>query len=110
MVGTAQVRLCPPYSLMLPRPHIPEQESRDLPLLDFLAAFGDAVAAVVAVDVFERLVARIAHAAVDLHGAVGGFAAQAVCPEVAHRDAIGERVLDLRLRELVHLPGGLADQ
>ena len=43
--------------LMLARPHIAEQEAGHLALLDFLAAFGDAVAAVVAVDVFERLVA-----------------------------------------------------
>src|SRR5260370_41360394 len=35
---------CPTPS-MLSRPHIPEQKSRDLALLDFLAAFGDAVAA-----------------------------------------------------------------
>ena len=55
---------------MLARAHIAEQKPRDLPLLDFLAAFGDAVAAVMAVDVFERLVARVAHATVDLHGAV----------------------------------------
>jgi hypothetical protein len=40
---------------VLPRPHIAKQKSRDFPLLDFLAAFGDAVAAVVAVDV-QRLV------------------------------------------------------
>src|ERR1700730_18305563 len=53
---------------VLPRPHIAEQESRDFALLDFLAAFGDAVPAVVAVDVLERLVARIAHAAMHLHG------------------------------------------
>jgi hypothetical protein len=55
---------------MLPRPHISEQKSRHLPLLDLLAAFGDAVAAVVAVDVLERLVTRIAHAAMHLHGAL----------------------------------------
>jgi hypothetical protein len=41
---------------MLPRAYIAEQESGYFPLLDFLAAFRDAVAAVVAVDVFERLV------------------------------------------------------
>jgi hypothetical protein len=45
-----------------------------------------------------------------LHGAVGGFAAQAVGPKITHRHPVGERVLDLRLRELVHLPCGLADQ
>src|SRR5688572_23838524 len=56
---------------MLPRAHIPEKESRDLSLLDFLAALGNAVAAVMPVDVFERLVAGVAHAAMDLHGTVG---------------------------------------
>src|SRR5476649_2850100 len=95
---------------MLPCPHIPKQKPRHFPLLDFLAAFGNAVAAVVAVDVLERLVARIAHAAMDLHGAVGGFAAQPVRPEIAHRDPVGERVLDSRLGKLVHLPRRLADQ
>src|ERR1700716_1010935 len=99
----------PPFS-MLPGPHIAEQKSRHLALLDFLAALGDAVAAVMPVDVFERLVTRIAHAAMYLHGAVGGLAAQPVRPVIAHRDLVGERVLDLRLRELIHLPRGLADQ
>src|SRR5216683_5456087 len=75
-----------PHPSMLPRPHIAEQKSRHFPLLDFLAAFGDAVAAVVTVDVFERLVARIAHAAVHLHGAVGSLAAETVGPEITHRD------------------------
>src|SRR5205085_3315771 len=64
--------------LVLPRPHIAEQESRHFALLDFLAAFGDAVAAVMPVDVLERLVARITHPAMHLHGAVGGVAAQPV--------------------------------
>src|SRR5216684_4926921 len=93
---------------MLPRAHIAEQKSRDLALLYFLAAFGDAVTAVMAIDVLERLVARIAHAAMHLHGAVGGLAAQPVRPVIAHRNLVGERVLDLRLREFVHLPRGLA--
>src|SRR5207245_2858714 len=88
---------------MLPCPHIAEQESGDLAFLDFLAAFGDAVAAVMAVDVFERLVARITHAAMHLHGAVRRLAAQPVRPEIAHRDFVRERVLDLRLGQLIHL-------
>src|SRR3977135_1486746 len=83
---------------MLARPHIAEQEACDLALLDFLAAFGDAVAAVMAVDVFERLVARVAHAAMHLHGAVGGLAAQAGRPKIAHRNLIGGRGLRLRPR------------
>src|SRR5450755_4851569 len=87
---------------MLPRSHIPKQKPRHFPLLDFLAALGDAVAAVVAVDMFERLVARVAHAAMHLHGAVGGLAAQTIRPEIAHRNLVRERVLDLRLGQLVH--------
>src|SRR3954451_17076468 len=89
---------------MLPRAHVPEQKSRHLALLDFLAAFGDAVAAVMAVDVLKRLVARVSHPAMHLHGAVGGVAAKPVRPEIAHRYLVGERVLDLRLRELIHFP------
>src|SRR4051812_47434453 len=104
-------RLTPlPRRSPLARAHIAEQKSRDLALLDLLAAFGDAVAAMVAVDVLERLVARIAHAAMHLHGAVGGFAAQPVRPEIAHGHLVGQRVLDFSLRELVHFPRGLADQ
>src|SRR5712671_6314682 len=98
------------FGLVLSRSHIAEQKSRDLALLDFLAAFGDAVAAVMAVDVLKRLVARVTHAAMHLHGAVGGLAAQPVRPKIAHRNLVGERVLDLRLREFIHFPSGLADQ
>src|SRR5689334_2520827 len=58
--------------------HEPEHVTGDAPHLDFLRAFGDAVATVMAVDVLEGHVARVAEAAMDLHGAVGGFAAQAV--------------------------------
>src|ERR1700684_1299731 len=95
---------------MLARAHIAEQKSGDLALLDFLAAFGDAVAAVMPVDVLERLVTRIAHAAMHLHGTGGGLAAQTGRPEIAHRNPVRQGMLDLRLGELVHLPGGLADE
>src|SRR3954464_11204307 len=93
-----------------PRPHIAEQESRHLALLDFLAAFGDAVAAVVAVDVLERLVSRTAHAAMYLPGAVGGLETQPVGAEITHRHFVGQRLLHFDLREAVHFPRGLADQ
>src|SRR5207253_624497 len=56
--------------------------------LDLLAAFGDPVATVVAVDVLEGHVARVTEAAVNLHGSVGGLAAQPVGPEVAHGDLV----------------------
>src|SRR3984893_12095489 len=81
----------------LPFPHIPEQKPGHLALLDFLAAFGDAVAAVVAVGVLEGLVARIADSALDLHAAVAGCTTKPVGPEIAHRNLVGERVGDPRL-------------
>jgi hypothetical protein len=58
--------------------------------LDLFRALGDAVAAVVAIDVLERLVARVAHAAMHLHRPVGGVAAQPVGPVVAHRDLVAD--------------------
>jgi hypothetical protein len=53
--GTCQVQQA--ARSMPARPHVPEQVPRHLAHLDLLAAFGDAVAAVVAVDVLEGLVA-----------------------------------------------------
>src|SRR5688500_17130083 len=70
---------------VLARPHVAEQVACHLAHLDLLRSLGDAVAAVVAVDVLERLVARITQAAVHLHGAVGRLADQPVRPVVAHR-------------------------
>src|SRR6185437_5421837 len=80
---------------LLARAHIAEQPAGNFPHLDFLAAFGDAIAAMMAIDMFERFVARIADAAMDLHRAVGSFAAQAVCPVIAHRNLVGELLFDL---------------
>ena len=51
--------------------HEAEEVAGDTAHLDLLGAFGDPVAAVVAVDVLERLVAGVAEAAVDLHRPVG---------------------------------------
>src|SRR3546814_7754845 len=68
-----------------PRPEIAEQIGRHFLHLDFLRALGDAIAAVVALDVLERLVARIADAAVHLHRAGGRLAATAVRPVISLR-------------------------
>jgi hypothetical protein len=65
---------------------------------------------VVAEDVLERLVPRIADAAMDLHRPVRRFADQPVRPVIAHRDLVGEFALDLAVLHPVHLPRGLADQ
>ena len=71
----------------------PEHEAGDPPHLDLLRALGDAIAAVVAIDVLERGVPGVAQSAVHLHGPVGRLAAEAVRPVVAHRDLVrdGER-------------------
>src|SRR5438270_5987619 len=95
---------------MLPRAHIAEQESRHFAFLDLLTALGDAVAAMMPVDMLERLMARIAHSTMHLHGAIGGLTAQPVCPEVAHRHLVRQRMLHLRLSELIHFPRRLPDQ
>src|SRR5215470_15466453 len=52
--------------------------------LNLLSALGDPVAAMVAVDVLERLVPGVTQPAVNLHRPVRGFAAQPVRPVVAH--------------------------
>ena len=77
-----------------PRPTqrgVPENSSwRDLAQLDLVRALGDPVAAVVAVDVLERHVPRVAHAAAGLHRAVGGVAGEPVGAVVGHRDEVGD--------------------
>src|SRR3569833_486082 len=73
-----------------------EHVAGDVADLDLITALGDAVAAVVAVDVLELLVPRIAPAAMHLHRPVGGVADQLVALVVAHADLVGEIKLDLR--------------
>src|SRR5215472_4930871 len=83
-----------------------EQVARYPAHLDLLGALGDAVPAVVPVDVLERPVPGVAQAAVHLHGPVGGLAAQPVGHVVAHGDllGLGERPVG------VHAPRGLVDE
>src|SRR5262245_37990640 len=77
--------------------HEAEHVAGDPPRLDLFGALGDAVAAVVAIDVLEGLVAGVAETAVDLHGAIRRLAAHAVRPEVAHRHLVGRGELPLRV-------------
>src|ERR1700739_3187759 len=85
---------------------VAEQEGRHLGHLKFFRTLGDAISAVVAIDVLKRLVPRIADAAVHLHGPVGGLAAQPVSPVVAHGDLVRDLALNLLVVEAVHLPCG----
>src|SRR5690606_21129939 len=68
--------------LRLAGPGETEQVPGDPAHLDLLRPLGDPVPAMVAVDVLERLVAGVPHAAVDLHRAVGGVADEPVGPVV----------------------------
>ena len=78
-----------------------EQPLRHPADLDLLGALGDPVAAVVSVDVLERLVTAVSEAAEDLHGPVGGVADQPVGPVVGHRHLVG----DLHVVVAVQMPG-----
>ena len=84
----------------------PEQVPGDLADLDFFRPFGDAVAAVMAVDMLERLVAGVALAAEDLHGSIGGLPDQTVGAVVGHGNLLGHRHVVV----LVKIPGGLMNQ
>ena len=60
----------------------------------------------VAIDVLERLVPRIAKSTMNLHRAVSRLTAQPVRPVIAHRDFVAHR----EIADRVHLPGRLVDQ
>src|SRR3546814_15062874 len=79
------------------QPWIAGQRDRDLAHLNLFRALCDEVAAMVAIDVLERLVPRIADPAMDLHGTVGGLADEAVRPIVAHADLVRQDRKSTRL-------------
>jgi hypothetical protein len=68
--------------------------------------FGDAVSAMVPIDVLERHVPAVTHAAARLHGPVGGVTRQPVGAVVAH----GHQVGDLQRRFLVEHGGRVTHQ
>jgi hypothetical protein len=103
--GSVQLR-----ELVLARPCVPEQIRTDLAHLDLLRSLGDPITTVVAIDVLERLVTRVPHAAVRLHRLVGGVATQPIADVVAHRHAVGDLALHFLVRHLVDLHGGLTNQ
>src|SRR5438270_8106285 len=78
----------PSIGLLWPRRRDAEHALRHAANLDLLRAFGDAVPAVVAVDVLEGLVTRVADAAVHLDGEVGRLAHQTVGLIVRHRHLV----------------------
>ena len=66
------------HRLGFARPCVAEQKRGYFSHLNLLRALGYAVAAVVAINVLKRLVPGVAHAPVNLHRTIGGFAHQAV--------------------------------
>ena len=71
-------------TLGAPLVHEPEQIPRHPTHLDLFGALGNAIPPMMAVNVLERLVARIAHTAVHLHGSVRRLTTQPIGPIVAH--------------------------
>src|SRR5579872_5625923 len=65
--------------------------------LNFLCPLSNAIAAMMAVNMLEWPVARIADTAMHLHRTVGGITDQAIRTIVAHRDLIRELARHLRL-------------
>src|SRR4051812_6652193 len=78
--STAELIAAPTLTVVAAR----EKLVADLPELNLLAALRDPVAPVMAVDVLERHVTRVAHAAARLHGLVGRLAREPVRPVVGH--------------------------
>src|SRR5215472_4831971 len=74
-----------------------EEVLRDTPHLDFFGTLGDAIAAMVAEDVLERLVPRVSDRAMHLHRAIRRVTHQPIRAVVAHRDLVGELERDLGL-------------
>src|SRR5260370_7726857 len=77
-----------------------EQILRHAADLHFLGALGDAIAAMMAIDVLERQRAAVADAAMHLHRPVRRLAAQPVGAEVTD----GYHVADLQRILPIHLP------
>src|SRR5438034_4696758 len=84
----------------------PEHDLRDAANLNLLRPFRDPVSPVVAVDVLEGHVARVADAAVHLDRLVRRVTHQPVRAIVAHRHLVA----DLHVVLEVQLPGRLADE
>ena len=62
------------------------------------------------VDVLEGFVARIANAAVELHGGISRVAYQSVCAVITHRDFVCQVFSDIHFVHLIHLRRGFIDQ
>src|SRR5215469_9533076 len=65
-----------------------EHVARHVAHLDLFGAFRDAIAAVMAIDVFELLMTRVAHAAMSLHRLIGRVTGKPVAAVIAHGDLV----------------------
>ena len=62
----------------------------DLAHLDLFGTFGDAIATMVSVNVFEGHVSAVPDSSTGLHRAIGGVATQSIGAVIAHRDEVRE--------------------
>src|SRR5579883_2378222 len=86
--------------------HHAEEMARHLADLDLLGAFGDAIAAVMAIDMLEGLVPGITHAAMDLDREIGRLAGEAIAAVIRHRNPIAHFEMVLA----VEMPSRLVDE
>ena len=73
-------------------------------------AFGNAIAAVMAINMLKRHMARIADAAVGLNGLVGRLANQTIGAVIAHRHFIGQINRHFGFAHRIHLRRGFINQ
>jgi hypothetical protein len=74
--------------LALGASRVPKQFSSYFPNLDFLRAFGYAIAPMVSVDVFEGHTAAVSDSSATLHRSISGIATESVSPVVTHGHTI----------------------
>src|SRR5712675_1991681 len=85
--------------------HKAKHVTGDPSYLYFLRSLGDAIAAMVTIDVFEGFVSRIAKTAVHLHRAIRCVTTQPVRDVIAHRHFVRYR----KRAVFVHHPRGLVN-
>ena len=78
--------------------------------LDFFRPFRNAIAPVMAVHMFKWFMARLANAAMHLHGTVSRLADQPIGAIITHGDFIRQIKRDFRFRHCVHLRRRFIDQ
>jgi hypothetical protein len=87
----------------------------DFAHLNFFGTFGDAVAAVMAVDVLKGHMSAVANSATGLHRPIGGITDQTISSVIAHRHKMRElhkafNIGTITLHRVVHQRCGVTNE